>query len=203
MRVRRILVPALVLAFLLALYLWPDRGDDPRHHFGSDVEACKVNLQQIYAGLVLYRARSGHPPRGSGVPFFAELVASGVWEWQDTPTKRAALTCPGPGARPVPEGLDYRDLAALSPLDSAYAGRNTSEYPLLTFPARGDEPLLCCDNALGMNHEGVMNVLYTDGSIVTLVLTQEIAAGRLPPDAQTIPVGKDSPIADLRKLVGD
>jgi hypothetical protein len=203
MHVRRVLVPLVVLALALALFLWRGCGEGPVVDLASDVAACAANLREIHAGLVVRSLLTKQPPQDSGIAFFASLIASG--EWEDTPENRARLTCPGPNAEPVPEGTDYRDLAALTPASSAYAGRDTIEFPLSRFPSGGAEiePLIACDGARGLNHEGCLNVLYSDGSVVTFTLEQEIARGRLPPDASTIQVGKGSPIPDLGKLVGD
>jgi hypothetical protein len=102
----------------------------------------------------------------------------------------------------VRAGVDYRQVAALTGADSAYAARDTAAFPLAKFPSGGPEiePLVACDNARGMNHAGCMNVLYSDGSVRTLSLAEEIDSGRLPEGTTTIPVGRNSPIPDLRKL---
>ena len=200
---RRVLVPLAVVALACLLWFWPSMGDDPRPDFGSDVDACKENLAEIHRGLLLYEERFGRAPQGSGVAFFAELIASGVWE--DTPENRARLTCPGKNAAPVPDGTGYGDLGALTGASSAYAGRNSAEHPLVKFPAGGAEleALVACDNARGMNHDGALNVLRSDGSIATLSLQQELERGRIPPGSDRILVGKDSPIPELAKLSGD
>src|SRR5262245_54663908 len=166
----------------------------------SDVSECAVNLKEIYRGLILENVSLRDPhPREWGVRLLGELIASGALE--DTPGNRARLTCPGPNAEHVRANVDYRDLAKLTGADSAYAARDTVNFPLTKFPSGGSEiePLVACDNAHGMNHRGCMNVLYSDGSVVTLFLAEEIEAGRLPAGTKTIPVGKDSPIPDLRK----
>lgn len=191
----------LVLGAVLGLYLWP-RSGDPRHDFGSDVRECQGKLGDIYAALMEYKALSQTWPRGSGVAFLAELIASGRLE--DSPGD-PALACPGRHAQPVPEGTDYAASATLTPLSSSYAARNSAEFPLAKFPSGGAErePLVACDNAQGMNHDGVMNVLYSDGSVMTIVLEQELERGTLPAGSTTIEVGPSSPVPDLRKLTGD
>lgn len=202
MPARRVLVPLVVLALAAALYLWP-RGTTPIVDVPDDVNACATNLRAIYAGLLEAHARAGRVPSGSGIAFFAALIAEGVWE--DTPAKRALLTCPGPHAAPVPAGLDFRASSALPPSASAYAGRDTSRFPLTKFPSGGAElePLIACDNAGGLNHEGCMNVLFSDGSVITLLLAQEIERGIVPPGTTNLPVGPDSPVPELRELLGD
>lgn len=202
-RARHILVPLVAVTLAVALFLWRGSGDAPVVDVSSDVQECAANLRQIHAGLVLYSAREKHPPSESGVRLLGSLIASGAME--DTDVNRARLTCPGPGAAPVRKGIDYRELVKLTSADSAYAARDVAAYPLAKLPSGGSElePLAACDNAHGMNHRGCMNVLYSDGSVVTLFLAEEIEAGRLPAGAKTIPVGKDSPIPDLRKLTQD
>ena len=49
-------------------------------------------------------------------------------------------------------------------------------------------------------YDTVKNALFADGSVRTYSLRQEIEAGTLPAGATTIPVGPESPLADLRKL---
>jgi hypothetical protein len=105
----------------------------------------------------------------------------------------------------VPADTDYADLASLTAASSAYAGRDNAQAPLGDFPAGGDalEPLVACDDALGMNHAGVLNVLYSDGTVRTIELAREIERGTLPASTTNVPVGPGSPLVELRKLVGD
>jgi len=200
---RRVLVPLLAVGIALALFLWPDRGEDPRHDVEGDVTECAARLRGLYAALRALHDQTHEVPPGSGTVFLAGPLALGAIE--DTPSSRAMLTCPGPGAQPVPPGTDWTDLASLGPQSSAYAGRDQVAAPLARFPSGGPEiePLAACDNADGMNHDGCMNVLYSDGTVVLLRLADEIAAGRLPAGARSIPVGPGSPLPDLAKLVGD
>lgn len=199
---RQILVPLVVVALALALWLWP-AGGGPVLDVSSDVEACSQNLRAIYAGLVEYEKRFGHAPQGSGVAFLAELIASGVWA--DTPENRARLTCPGPGADPVREDVRYGEPASLSAIDSAYAARDTARFPLAKFPSGGAElePLVACDNARALNHDGCMNLLRSDGSVVVLELARLLERGELPPGTRTIAVGPSSPLPELARLAGD
>jgi hypothetical protein len=198
-----VLVPLVAVATLLALLYWPRGGPGPRHDVQSDVTECAARLRRLHAALVKLGTRVQGVPPGSGTAFLAGPLALGAVD--DSPANRAMLTCPGPGAQPVPAGTDWTDLAALGPASSAYAGRDQVAAPLPRFPSGGSEVevLAACDNAVGMNHDGCMNVLYSDGTVVLLRLADEIAAGRLPPDATRIPVGPGSPLADLARLVGD
>jgi hypothetical protein len=200
-RARRIVVLVAVAALGGALVLWRSPGEAPVVDVPSDVQECASNLRRIHAALVRMAVHEQHPPSESGVRLLGALLASGTLE----PRERECLTCPGPGAAPVPESLDHRDLAALTGDASAYAARDTVRFPLAKFPSGGSElePIAACDNAHGMNHDGCMNVLYSDGSILTLFVSEEIERGRLAAGATTIPVGADSPIPDLRKLTQD
>ena len=203
MRARHVLVPLIVAGLALALIFWRGSGDAPIVDMSSDVSECAANLARIYAGIALYHVREKHAPTESGVRFLGALLASGALE--DTAANRARLTCPGPGAEGVRKDVDYRNLEALTGADSAYAGRDVAAFPLAKFPAGGSElePLVACDNAHGLNHDGCMNVLYSDGSVVTLFLAEEIERGHLPAGTATIPLGQDSPIPELRKLTAD
>ena len=203
MPARRILVPLLVLGVAAALYFWPGFRATPIVEVPDDVNECARNLREIYKGLLLQDIREKHAPTRSGVALLGDLIASGTLE--DTPSIRGYLTCPGPGAERVRADVDFRALETLTGADSAYAARDVAAFPLAKLPSGGAElePLVACDNAHGLNHAGCTNVLYSDGTVVTLLLAQEIERGHLPADAKTIPVGKGSPIADLRKLTQD
>jgi hypothetical protein len=200
---RRVLVLATVVLLAVALFLWRRRGPAPVFEAPNDVRVCADNLRALYAGLREYHARFGRLPEGRGPAFLAALVAEGLWS--DTPAERARLTCPGPGAAPVPEGVDYRRPAGLGGVDSAYAVRDFAAFPLARFPAGGHalEPLVACDNQRAMNHDACTNVLYTDGSVRTLTLAQEVERGHLPPGARVMAVGPEATIPDLAKLLPD
>jgi prepilin-type processing-associated H-X9-DG protein len=78
---------------------------------------------------------------------------------------------------------------------AGYAARDLVAFPLERFPAGGarNEPLVACDGAAETPHDGCINVLYTDGSVVVLTLEDESAAGHLAPGARALPVGPGSP----------
>lgn len=194
----RRVVPWVVVLVAIGLFWWTRRnpGKSPFPAVASDVTACRDDLRAIYTGLREYASRFGSAPAEPGDAFFLALITSGVWP--DTAESRRLLTCPGRHARPA-----TFDLAAGAA--SAFAGRDTKNHPLAKFPSGGAElePLVACDNAAGMNHDGAMNVLYSDGSVRTFRLEDLIAAGKLPAGTTDIPVGPDSPLEDLRKLVVD
>lgn len=176
-------------------------AEDPTHDVPSDVSVCTERMREIYQGLREYARLHGGAPQASGSELLAELIRSGVWE--NTPENAQKLSCPGPGAHPLPAELDY---AAPGPLDgrhSAYAARDNLGHPFETFPRGGRVAVLACDNAQGMNHDGLMNVLYADGSVRVFTLSDLIAKGILEPTTTSIPIGEDSPLEDLRTLKAD
>lgn len=198
---RQVVVPLAVLGVALVLWRWPFGGTEPVVELDDDVQRCAENLRAIHAALVEYERRTGHAPEAAGVAFLAELVASGVLE--DTPANRARLSCPGPGSAAARAETRWSEPATLTEDDTAYAARDARRFPLAKFPSGGSElePIAACDGARGPNHAGCINLLQSDGSVVTLELATLIARGLLPPGADAIPVGPDSPLPELRKLV--
>lgn len=179
-------------------------SEDPRLAVPDDVALCREHLRAIHAGLALYARTLGRPPQASGVALLGDLLASGVWS--DTPEHRALLTCPGPNAELAPPDTDLAKLDTLSDKSSAYAARDVRSFPFATYPAGGpDSVAVCaCDNVEGsMNHPGLLNVLYSDGSIRTYVLAEMVERGQLAPGTTVVTVGPDSPIPDLRALTVD
>ena len=188
--------PAL-LSLLLSLAACGGDGDSPMPEFSSDVEACRHQLREAYQAMVAMETESGWQPTRSGVGFFAEIISSGFWP--DDDDRRSVLTCPGSNVPPGPP-MSFADIEAVTGAHSSYAGRNLFSHPLSRFPTSGSEVLMACDNSAGMNHDGVMNVLYADGSVKTFELAVEIAAGRLTETATVIPVGSNATAEDLGKL---
>lgn len=189
-------------AALLALVATACANDEsPIRDVPSDVSTCREHMREIYAGLRTYAQRSGRAPEGAGARFLAALIAEGVWE--DTPENRAKLTCPGVHAAPVPPGTDWKTPASLDGQSSAYAARDTVAHPFGAFPSGGRAAVLACDDAQRMNHEGVLNVLYADGSVRTFALEELIAAGRVPAGTSNLVVGPASPLEELRVLTAD
>jgi hypothetical protein len=194
----------LVLAAGAAIYWWTrPRSPSAVQELPSDLEQCRENLRAIYQGLLAFEAKTGRAPEGSGPAFLGELVSSEVFENTRSSVRR--LTCPGPGAEPMADGTNFKDLASLGPKSSAYAARDTRAFPLAKFPSGGAElePLVACDDARGMNHEGALNVLFSDGTVRTYEIARLVADGTLPPGTTTIVVGPGSPLPELQKLAGD
>ena len=201
----RRLVPLGVLVVALLLLWWTSSSSDqgPLDEMESDVRTCTDNLLAIYDGIREYDERFGHPPSGSGVAFFAELVESGIWK--DAPGSVARLTCPGPNAHPVPDGTSFAVVAGLTSASSAYAGRNMKDHPLEQFPSGGPDvqALVACDNANGSNHDGITNVLYSDRTVKTFEVEKLRERGVLSEDTDVLRIGPNSPLTDVRKLIAD
>lgn len=190
--------PALLLLALLGAC---GGGADPRHDVSSDVTRCKERMRAIHDGLCRYGREHGGPPQASGVAFLAELLASGALG--DPAESAEFLQCPGPGARAPDAPPDLTAPETLDGADSTYAVRDTEQHPLAAYPIGPRVPILACDNSAGMNHEGVMNVLYGDGTVVTLELAKLIADGKVPAGTTNLAVGPDSPLEELRVLTPD
>jgi len=172
------------LLLSLALLVVACGEESPRHDDADDVMVCRERLRTIHRALVERARETGEPPSKRGEALFDSLVSDGTWP--DDEEHRTLLSCPGAG---VAEGAR-----------SGYAGRDVAAHPFPAFPTGGDEVVMACANRGGMNHDGVTNVLYADGSVVTLVLERLVERGRLGAGAATIPVGPDSPLEELRAL---
>ena len=194
-----------ILSFLitLGLVIPACSNETSAHQFESDVEECKANLRSIYGGLVDYQKKNGQLPSESGVRFFAELISSGYWE--NNAARARSLTCPGVALEKLALAADapetwYSDLSSLSGKSSGYAGRNVNDSPLFNVPGPGTEALIACDNQHGANHDGVTNVLMSDGSILSLELETEIESGNLPEGTTQLVVGPESRLEFLQAL---
>ncbi len=196
----------LSLSIALGLLFPACSSETSAHQFDSDVEECKANLRSIFDGLINYQVEKGQLPNESGVRFFAALISSGYW---DNSAERArSLICPGVAVEKLalkgdtPENW-FSDLSSLTGDSSSYAGRNVVDSPLFNVPGPGTEALIACDNQYGENHDGVTNVLMSDGSILSLELETEIENGNLPEGTTRIVVGPDSALDFLRTLTLD
>lgn len=190
-----ILIIGILMAFLLPRI--PEAIDSAR------VTACRKNMQEIYQGLLQYQQKFDRIPRGSGVHFFTELITSGTWEPLEATSKK--LTCPAvdEGALDVngmPAEDWYKDPEVVTGASSAYAGRDTKNFPLRRFPGSGKDPLVADDNEGEMNHRTSTVVLFADGVVDTFELYDLKQAGTLTADESILVVGPDSPVEALRKL---
>ncbi len=90
--------------------------------------------------------------------------------------------------------------APTCPAGTGYAVRDFAAHPLVRFPTRGSEPILACDDVDGTTHDGVLNVLFADQSVRTIVFMREIEAGRLPVGTVALRAGPGAPLPFLAKL---
>ena len=167
----------------------------------AKITASRKNLLSIYEGILLYDSKFERLPSESGAKFFGALVAKGVWE--NTPQSAKKLTCPGVnigslsiGELPPTEW--FSDLDAIDGESSAYAGRNSKEFPLRKLSGR--EALVATDNDPEMNFRTTTLVLWGDGSVEGIEIENLRDMGLLGPDEDYFAVGPDSPMEELRKL---
>jgi type II secretory pathway pseudopilin PulG len=190
-----ILIIGILMTFLLPRI--PEAIDQTR------VTACKKNMQEIYGAMTLYQTKFNRVPKESGARFLAVLISSGTLE--NTKGAVQKLTCPGVDIGALTIGdLEpdqwFSDLELVDGSYTAYAGRDTEEYPLRKWPAAGTEVLVADDNDPEMNHRTATVVLYGDGSVDTYELSDLRDKGVLSPDEDLLIVGPESPVEALRKL---
>jgi len=195
-----ILIIGILMTFLLPKI--PEAIDAAR------VTACKKNMQEIYSGLLLYDNKHGDLPHGSGVKFFAALIADKVWDNGKASAQK--LSCPAVkrGALSGIANLDnpddwYDHLDQIDGTYSAYAGRNMKDFPMRKFPGGPKDALVADDNDPEMNHRTTTVVLFADGNVATYELSDLVKNGTLHEDEKTLLVGPDSPVEELRKLSRD
>lgn len=173
----------------------------------AEVTACSKNMQNIYQGLTNFKVKYKRAPKNGGVKFFAELITSKVWE--NNANNAKTLTCPGVetsalvGLADLPEEEWFSDYEAVNGDYSAYAGRDTEEYPLKKFLSGKSVPLVADDNEGGMNHSTGTNVLFSDGSVQTFELYDLALEGVLMEDEEILYVGPDSQLEVLREFTLD
>lgn len=194
------LLAVMLIITILAAFLVPKVTE---YFDAANVTACEANMREIHKGFVLYQKKFNRAPRESGVRFFAELIASKVWE--NTPSSARRLTCPGVEAGfltigELPETEWFSDLEVVDGTYSAYAGRDNAEYPMRRFPGDGNEPLVADDNDGGMNHRTATVVLFADGTAQTLEIYDLQREGILGEDEEHLLVGPDSQHETLRKF---
>ncbi len=193
----------------------------------AKVTACRKNMSEIFSGLVQYQTKNKTKdciPTGSGVKFFAALIADGVWE--DTEPNGKKLTCPGVSISQL--SLNDIDNAQewfmhLDNVDggySAYAGRDQNAPGpgkaakgksdgcgrIGQVPGSGKQILVADDNCSKpgeANHKSATVVLYADGTTGTFELMELHKNGTLAKDEQILSVGPDSPVEALRCLSVD
>jgi prepilin-type N-terminal cleavage/methylation domain-containing protein len=170
----------------------------------TNVTACKANMKSISEGLLLYHAKYKKMPTESGVGFFTSLISDKVWE--STQTNAKSLTCPGVltgalvGLIDLPPDEWYTQRDIIDGSFSAYAGRNTNDYPIRKYPMSGKEALVADDNDPDGNHQTSTVVLWGDNSVREMELVELQKEGLLGDDEEWIPVGEESPVEALTKL---
>lgn len=192
-----ILIIGILMTFLLPKI--PEAIDAAR------VTACKKNMQEIYKGLLLYDTKHGDLPQGSGVKFFAALIADGVWD--NGKASAVKLSCPAVKKSAL-EGIAtlenpddwYSHLDQVDGTYSGYAGRDMKQYPLRKFPGGPKEVLVADDNDPEMNHRTTTVVLFADGNVDTFEVFEERKKGTLAEEETILKVGPESPIPELTKL---
>ena len=194
------LLAVIAIIGILMVFLLPKI---PEMIDAAESTACKKNLSEIHKGILLHKTKHDNRlPRGSGVRFFTVLVTEDTWE--NTKTSAQKLTCPGvddgylTGIRDLDYEERYTDEEALDGTFSAYAGRNTDEFPLKRLS--GKDAIVADDNDGGGNHRTTTNVLYGDGSVSSFELSTEKNNGNVDPDETYIVVGPDAMIEDLQKF---
>ena len=173
------------------------------------ITACRANLGELYKQLLVYDMKHGDLPRGSGVKFFAAVIADG--DLEDTPQNAQKMSCPAVKPRSLPglasiedEREWYKHLDQVDGTYSAYAGRNMKEFPLRSFPGSGEEPLIADDNdGDEQNHPTTTCVLWADGSVTTIELLELRKKGVITEDEKILKVGRDSQVEALRHLTTD
>ena len=172
------------------------------------VTACKANLIEIFKTLLVYDQKHGDLPKGSGVQFFAAVIADG--DLENTAENAKKMSCPAvkESALLGLQALDdkkewYKHLDQIDGTYSAYAGRNMKQHPLRRFPGSGEDALIADDNDPEMNHPTTTCVLWADGSVTTIELLELRKKGLLTEEEEILKVGPDSPVESLRKLSTD
>jgi prepilin-type N-terminal cleavage/methylation domain-containing protein len=174
----------------------------------AKVTACKANLLELNRQLVIYDMKHGDLPPGSGVKFFAALIADG--DLENTPENAKKMSCPAVKTRAL-SGIGqiddpkewYKHLDTVDGSYSAYAGRNMKEFPLRRFPGSGMDALIADDNDPEMNHPTTTCVLWADGSVTSIELLELRKKGLITEEEKNLKVGPDSPVEELRKLTLD
>jgi prepilin-type N-terminal cleavage/methylation domain-containing protein len=172
----------------------------------AEVTACQANLRAINQGLIEYRTKHSRLPTGSGVKFFASIIADRVWQAEQATSKQ--MTCPAvdqSALTPAQEGLPlkdwYKDLEQLDGGWSTYAGRDMKAHPLRKHPSTEEEAIVADDNDGGANHGTTTNVLWGNGIVFALEVIDYINDGTISgDDVEYITVGPDSEVPSLRKL---
>jgi prepilin-type N-terminal cleavage/methylation domain-containing protein len=168
------------------------------------VTACRSSLSTIGQGLLSYQTKFKKMPTHDGALFFCCLITEGVWENTEQNAKR--LTCPE-----VPyEALDglrdrepeewFTDNDEIDGTFSAYAGRNTRDYPFRRRTLSGKEVLVADDNDGGANHPTTTLALMGDYSVREYEIVDLQNRNLVDEEVEILDVGPNSPLEELQKL---
>jgi prepilin-type processing-associated H-X9-DG protein len=172
-RIRRIdLLAVLAILGLLALMTPPLVS---KARASANLRACQSNLRQIAGEMQLWADDRNHGdwPAERGIQFLWLLIRDGNMDRRDA----GLFRCPATG--------------------DSYAVRDGVRFPL-DKRKLAEEPIASDGNHGRADHPRFTNVVYADGHIAAIDLKDY--AKQLPADAEWVPVGPDSPDADLRKL---
>lgn len=167
--------------------------------------ACQANLREIGKAITQYEIKYKRLPSESGIKFFLQLYDRQAME--NTKQNAERLTCPAvdKGALTIgelPWEEWWSDLERVDGGFTAYAGRDTKNYPLKKL--NGKQPLVGDDNYPDeMNHPTTTNVLYGDQSVQTFELETLRDEGIIDELQDVLYVGPESPVEDLQKLSQD
>ena len=157
------LLAVVMIIGILMMFLLPRIGTALD---ATKVTACKLNMTEIWKGMLAYDMKYDKIPKHSGVRFFGSLVRDEVFEVVESDARR--LTCPGvkisflegPADLPMEEWFTRDNFDFVDGGYSAYAGRDLHNHPLKQFPTKNTEVLIADDNDGGMNHETTTVVLW-------------------------------------------
>ncbi len=170
----------------------------------SRVTACRANLENIGNGLQVYQAKYKKMPSYNGALFFCCLITDKVWENTEQNAKR--LTCPEVAYDALENLRDrdpvewYADRDEINGDSTAYAGRNTKEYPFRRQTLSGKEVLVADDNDPEMNHATTTLALMGDFSVREYEIVVLQNKNLIDEELDYLEVGPGSPLEELQKL---
>lgn len=203
-----ILVVITIMAFLVSLVA----GFAPKLLDYAHRTACEKNLKDIAQYMILMkndrrkRNKKGFPPY-KGIRFLLQLTQGGKFAYvQGKNTK--IFICPGTDdVNTLPEddapGAAYADLNNLDPGTISYAGRDNVKYPLDRDPAGDDAVLASDDNEGRANHKVNTNYVTVGATVDSLDIRDFIDQYPELEELGYLPVGPDSPVEELQKLLVD
>lgn len=170
----------------------------------SRITACRSNLRIIGEGLAVYQTKYDEMPSHDGALFFCCLITEKVWENTEQNAKR--LTCPEVPYNAL-EGLRDRDAEdwftdndEIDGTFSAYAGRNTRDFPFRRRTVSGKEVLVADDNDGGANHPTTTLALMGDFSVREYEIVELQKDNIVDEEEEVLEVGPNSPLDELMKL---